>query len=127
MKVSIKDILRRAKAATLLLLFSVYYAGATLCTHTHVVEGVTIVHSHIYGQNHIDGSTGEDGGHTPTEITLIAALQNFIADTPSLHYTIEQPISYVENHTLPIPPPVFENYSTLVPTLRGPPLTTSIG
>lgn len=127
MKVCKEYIAKSTKAAVLLLLFCVYYAGATLCAHTHVVEGVTIVHSHIHTESHTDGSSGEDGGHTPNEITLVASLQNFIAETPSLHFTIEQPISILENHTLPIASHIVENYSFGVDTLRGPPPTTSIG
>lgn len=66
----------------MLLLFVGYYADVNFFSHSHIINGVTIVHSHLHNHHHHD-TTG--GGHTLTEITLIAQLANqFIAtrETP---------------------------------------------
>ena len=61
----------------LLALFLSYYGSITFFSHYHVVNGVTIVHSHFF-----HGDTGSDGGanhtHSAKELTLIAHLSNFI-------------------------------------------------
>lgn len=53
----------------MLLLFVGYYANVSLFCHTHIVNGVTLVHSHFHNQHHHDT---DEGGHTATELTLIA-------------------------------------------------------
>lgn len=53
----------------MLLLFVGYYADVNCFCHSHIVNGVTIVHSHFHNQHHHDT---EEGGHTATELTLIA-------------------------------------------------------
>ena len=57
-----------------LLLFSCYYAGTTLFTHTHTVDGKQIVHSHFSL-----GGNGKSHTHTKAEIQLIATLSSFTA------------------------------------------------
>ena len=61
----------------LLALFLSYYGSITFFSHYHVVNGVTIVHSHFFC-----GNSDSDGGaahtHTAKELTLIAHLSNFI-------------------------------------------------
>lgn len=64
----------RTLAALMLLAFSSYYVSATLFTHSHILNGVTIVHSHIHGDVH--HTTAPDGGHSAHQVTLIALLQS---------------------------------------------------
>lgn len=57
-------------------IFITYFASITFFTHTHIVNGVTIVHSHPYQQG--------DGGspvheHTGSEIQLIHTLSTFFS------------------------------------------------
>lgn len=56
-------------ASLMLLLFVGYYIDVNFFCHSHIVGGVTIVHSHLHNEHHHD--TG-DGGHTTAELTLIA-------------------------------------------------------
>jgi len=58
----------------LVALFVSYYAGLTLFSHTHVISGATIVHSHIHANSHHDTKSG---GHSEQEITLIAQISQF--------------------------------------------------
>ena len=51
-------------------LFISYMAGITLFTHSHVVNGVTIVHSHPFKK-------GAEHSHTTVEFQLIHFLNHF--------------------------------------------------
>lgn len=58
----------------LLMLFVSYTCSITFFAHTHIVNGVTIVHSHPYKKN----SNGTpDHEHTGTEIQLIKTLSAY--------------------------------------------------
>jgi len=56
-----------------LLLFINYMASISFFTHSHVVNGVTIVHSHPYPL----GEGGTDHEHTGTQLQLIEMLSVF--------------------------------------------------
>lgn len=64
-------------ASILLAIISLYYVNSTMFSHTHEIEGATIVHSHFYGGDH---ASDEEGGckHTESELTLIQHLSNII-------------------------------------------------
>lgn len=63
--------IRRLVAGFFIVLFSAYYVNATMFWHCHIVNGVTIVHSHIHANQHHATS---NGGHTGLSLTLIATL-----------------------------------------------------
>lgn len=65
--------IRELMAMAMLLLFVAYYGNATLFYHTHIINGVVIVHSHMHNNHHHDSS---DGGHSASQITLISALSS---------------------------------------------------
>ncbi len=68
-KPMVNDKKRHFIPALLLLLFLSYQAGLSLFTHTHEVEGITIVHSHPYqGDGHV---------HTDAQIFAISHLSTF--------------------------------------------------
>ena len=52
-------------------LFISYMAGITLFTHSHVVNGVTIVHSHPFKK-------GSEHSHTTVEFQLIHLLSHVL-------------------------------------------------
>lgn len=58
-----------------LLLFIGYTIGITLFTHSHVIDGVTIVHSHPYSKD-------VKHSHTTVELKLIHMLSHFDSLTP---------------------------------------------
>lgn len=74
-------------AGLLLLIFASYYANVTLCNHYHVVDGVTIVHSHFHTSDHTSDPVSSN--HTDNELTLINELQNFVAEAQSSDFNIE--------------------------------------
>jgi hypothetical protein len=55
-------------------LFMSFYANISLFTHTHVINGATIIHSHFHKETHHDT---QSGGHTEHSITLIAQTSHF--------------------------------------------------
>lgn len=52
----------RITGAVLLVLFALYWCGITLFTHSHVVNGVIVVHSHPYNVEH---------SHTPAQLETV--------------------------------------------------------
>jgi hypothetical protein len=66
-------------AQLLVVIFAFYYANICFFYHSHVINGATIVHSHIYNKSHT-----QIGAHGESEITLISALSVF----QSLHVAV---------------------------------------
>jgi len=99
-------------------LFISYLAGTTLFSHTHIISGATIVHSHLHTDSHHDTKSG---GHTQNEITLIAQVSHFeFANFSSCCTLAPQQFQLFENKTIEEPYRVvsihFQNLS-----LRAPP------
>lgn len=106
-------------AGVLLLLFSIYYANVCFFTHSHIVGGVTIVHSHFHGSHH--HSTDDSSQHSGSQLTLIAALSQLLfldaeIDAPSISPTyISIPLTIYHYS------PSTQMGNHLHPSLRGPP------
>lgn len=64
---------RQIYAQVFLLVFVSFYSNVSFFQHSHIINGVTIVHSHIHSNHH---SSSDDGGHTKAETTLISHLTN---------------------------------------------------
>jgi len=60
----------------LLMLFLGYYGSITLFPHSHIVNGVTIVHSHPYNTD--NGSSSSGLPHTGKELIIIQLLSDLI-------------------------------------------------
>ena len=61
----------------LLSLFIFYYVSITFFTHSHVINGVTIVHSHYYQTENSGKSSLPNHNHNESQISLISALSLF--------------------------------------------------
>ena len=59
-------------AAILILIFAIYYANISFFYHSHTINGLTISHSHFYGDTHT-----KSGTHTASELALISVLSVF--------------------------------------------------
>jgi len=59
----------------LLILFLGYYGSITLFTHCHIINGVTIIHSHPYRSDKGNDSSGLQ--HTGKELMVIRLLSQF--------------------------------------------------
>lgn len=78
-------------AVGLLLLMTTYYVQVNCFVHSHIVNGVTIIHSHVHRNAH---HSSEDGGHNDQEITLIAQLQSQLLLTEAAPSASLQPALY---------------------------------
>ena len=66
----------------LLLLFLGYYGGITLFPHSHVINGITIIHSHPYKSDKSSNSPALP--HTGKELLVIQLLSELITTAFSL-------------------------------------------
>ena len=69
-------------------LFISYMAGITLFTHSHVVNGVTIVHSHPFKQ-------GTAHQHSTVELLHIHILSHLIADSATVVFALPLFVSFL--------------------------------
>ncbi|MDR3141864.1 MAG: hypothetical protein LBU37_09100 [Tannerellaceae bacterium] len=56
----------------LMLMFATYYVDVTFFQHSHIINGVTIVHSHFHNKAH-----PQSGTHSANELTMISTLSDF--------------------------------------------------
>jgi hypothetical protein len=63
---------KQTAALILITIFAFYYANICFFYHSHIINGTTIVHSHIYSKTNALAST-----HSNSELTLISALSVF--------------------------------------------------
>ena len=109
-----RHIIARTAAMVLLLLFATYYVQVNFFVHSHIVNGVTVVHSHMHRSSHHDTDTG---GHDSTELTLIATLNSqflFTGEMPDTDLSadyqllntigIQQNCVFVTQHTFCLVP-----------------------
>ena len=112
-KRSILSPLRMIKAWVMLLLFVTYQVGITSFVHVHIVNGVTVVHSHLMGDSEHD--------HTEKQVTsIVCCCHYFCADVPEA-VAIAAP--YVERLQVDYAEALVGVVASDVPTfcLRGPP------
>lgn len=121
--------MKRISALLLLILFLAYSSSSGLFFHTHIINGVVVVHSHFYL---LKGSTQDaptkTGGaaqhrHSTAELALIDLLSNW--NTEQLLPGVEIPS--VAPRLIDVIRPVDSTLSLLtqIPTLflRGPPVS----
>lgn len=63
---------RQILGRILIVIFAFYYANICFFYHSHIINGVTIVHSHIHNKAHTQTST-----HSVSELILISTLSSF--------------------------------------------------
>ena len=105
--------IRKYSAAVLLLIFSCYYCGISMFSHTHISNGSSIVHSHLGGSS--------EHNHTDEQIAIIDILSNFQSEGAVCFHGLETPsIQLSESHT-EYEAPLYVSQALSVLTLRGPP------
>lgn len=68
----------------LLVLFLGYYSGITLFPHTHVINGITIIHSHPFNSG--GGNNSSNLPHSGKELQLIHHLSEFLSTAVSISF-----------------------------------------
>lgn len=70
----IKGKFRGILTVAFLLLYTFYYVNVTMCQHSHVINGMELVHSHLQFPSKLPAPA--DGGHTAQQLMLIAAIDS---------------------------------------------------
>jgi hypothetical protein len=83
--VRLNNKLNKSVSYFLLILFLAYYGSITLFNHTHIVNGVTIAHSHPFSSE--NGETPVKHHHTANEYILIQSISNFLVIVSFLFFT----------------------------------------
>ena len=100
-------------------LFMSFYVSTMFFSHSHIINGATITHSHIHTEAHHDTKSG---GHAESSITLIAQISHFETIVSSF-LQLSTPLQFLLNHnycietTHWVPSVYFQNLS-----LRAPPI-----
>lgn len=108
----------------LLALFLGYYGSITLFTHTHIVSGVAIVHSHL--SNPFSSKKTDNQQHSADGFVLLQLLSHFSSTTPLLDFSIEEAQTEVSNHIAQRnDEQLYHRNQQYANGLRGPPLKYS--
>ena len=98
----------------LMLIFCSYSAGISLFSHTHIINGASVVHSHL------GGSSAHD--HTESQYTVIEILSHFQSESVDCFYSIESPVFLSsELYIGYVAAPIICDASSEI-GLRGPPM-----
>lgn len=110
---------RRLLKISLLGLFLFYYSGNVMFYHSHIVDGVNVVHSHPFPL----GKSGKSHSHTTCEILAIKILsQNLLLLTIGALFLalLEAPLAaYISVRQTQ----TYTNKTLLVKSLRAPPFS----
>ncbi|SFK56863.1 hypothetical protein SAMN05216357_103127 [Porphyromonadaceae bacterium KH3CP3RA] len=63
---------KRLIASILFVVFTFYYVDICFFSHSHIINGTTVVHSHLHNKAHT-----QTGTHTDSELKLISSLSAF--------------------------------------------------
>jgi hypothetical protein len=75
---------RRLSGFFLVILFCGYLGSVTFFPHTHIVDGISVVHSHPYKS--LPGSNPVDHHHSKNGFLLIQFISSFITTAPVLFF-----------------------------------------
>ena len=105
--------IRKYSALVLLVLFSCYYSGISMFSHVHIVNGTSLVHSHLGG--------GSEHNHSDSQYAVIDILSNFQSEGVVECYSAETSFFLLSENLIGYLSPLFlmEEYAAL--SLRGPP------
>lgn len=105
--------LRAYPAAILLLLFSCYYCGISMFSHAHIMNGSSIVHSHLGGS--------ADHEHDDSQYAVIDILSQFQSEYVSDSFCIDSPFLLFSEICTAYEVSEYLNETITVHSLRGPP------
>ena len=108
--------MKRSKAYLsigLILIFCMYYAGISMFSHTHIVNGSSIVHSHLGG--------GHDHNHSDSQYAVIDILTDFQSECAAVFHGIGTPFFQLSESLTEHTTPFHLSKESPVHSLRGPP------
>ena len=104
---------RTLSAVILLLLFSCYYSGISMFSHVHIVNGSSVVHSHLGGN--------AEHEHSESQYAIIDILSHFQTEAALDHYVVGSPFVNSSELFFEYQGPSYVNEAYSVYALRGPP------
>ena len=105
--------IKKYSAVVMLLIFSCYYCGISMFSHTHISNGSSVVHSHLGGSS--------EHNHTEAQIAIIDILSNFQSEGAVLFHGLETPFLQLSESQTGYKAPLFLIQAHPVLALRGPP------
>lgn len=105
--------IRTYSALILLLVFGCYYSGISLFSHTHIVHGTSVVHSHLGG--------GSEHDHSDSQYAVIDILSHFQSEGAVDFCHVGTPFFLSSESCIGYEAPSLVNETHPVHTLRGPP------
>ena len=75
--------LRTYIASLLLIMFCCYLSGISLFSHTHIVNGTSVVHSHLGGNS--------EHQHSESQYAVIDILSHFQSESATGHVSVSAP------------------------------------
>ena len=106
--------IREYSAVILLLIFSCYYSGISLFAHVHVVNGTSVVHSHLGG--------GSDHNHSDSQYAVIDILSHFQSECAVDFCSVGTPFFQLSESCIVYEAPFVLSGVRAVLGLRGPPM-----
>ncbi len=105
-------------AQLMLGLFLVYFVGISLFSHSHVINGVTIVHSHPFSKQNDQTA---DKSHSDNELIIIASLSDYLSPDLPASVIVSEPINTISKLVVSRLVEYYGQLSWAIPGLRGPP------
>ena len=103
----------KAYSVLVLLLFCCYYSGISMFSHVHIVNGSSVVHSHLGG--------GSEHSHSESQYAVIDILSNFQSECAGGYISVEVPFFVLSDYYAEYHVPSILNGTPLLFSLRGPP------
>ena len=72
----------------LLVLFIEYVASVTMFTHSHIIDGDVVFHSHLYA----DSAEAPSHSHSSQQVKVIAQLSLYVAVAATVSFAVGNPI-----------------------------------
>lgn len=104
----------KAYSVLVLLLFCCYYSGISMFSHVHIVNGSSVVHSHLGG--------GTEHSHSESQYAVIDILSNFQSECAGGYISAEVPFFVLSDYHAECLTPSVLNGDALLISLRGPPV-----
>ena len=107
---------KRLIAYILLVVFTFYYVDICFFSHSHTINGTTVVHSHFHNKSHT-----QTGTHTDNEFKLISSLSSFHTLAANLSPVILGVLILLQVFILPFFEESINSKPTACISLRAPP------
>lgn len=107
----------------LTVLFITYYVSNTSFYHSHIVNGVTIVHSHFYRYHNNANASSVNHSHSPDEFVIIKIITQFITTVFAGFVVFRLFLMALAQYQLPFKQIILSAFQQSGFSLRAPPIS----